>query len=305
VPAPAEVIWEGEVDHLKTKGISRVFATIAGADATNDPQRLLSPVAAAVHRDRLFVLDMGRGIISFSTLRGEGAGRFQLRRGFRPVALAVTQDGTKVMVCDGATGAVSVFSDEGQELEELIPAGVIDRCGGIAACRNGDIVITDVTNGAVLRFNPAGQLDARVGRPGAGPGEFNRPGAVQEAQDGHLWVLDTFNYRVQRLGPDLVPVSSFGSLGDGSGHFALPKGLAIDSDGHLYVSDGRFDVIQLFDSDGRLLLVVGRPGAGQGEFWNLAGLAADQYGNIAVADTGNGRVQLLRYQKRREQEPNQ
>jgi DNA-binding beta-propeller fold protein YncE len=297
--APAEVVWRGEVRSLRYGGISRIVDAVAGADETAETRVLLSPIAVSVYRERLFVLDVGRATVSVSNLVGRGARRFQLPKGFLPSAMAVASDGRRVLLCDGSTGRISAFSTKGAYLEELVPAGVVGRCGGIAACRNGAFVVTDVVNGAVLRFDAAGNLEARVGRPGTGLGEFNRPGAIQEAPGGDLWVVDTFNFRLQRLKPDLAPVSWFGSLGDGSGHFALPKGLAIDSDGHLYVADGRFDVIQLFDSDGRLLMAVGRPGRGPGEFWNLAGLASDSYGNIVVADAGNRRVQLLRYQERK------
>ena len=300
--APAEVVWRGEVRSLRFGGISRIVDAVAGAGKTAETRVLSSPIAVGVHRDRLFVLDVGRATVSVSNLVGQGARRFQLPKGFLPGAMAVASNGDRVLLCDGSTGRISAFSTKGAHLDELVPAGVVGRCGGIAACRNGGFVVTDVVNGAVLRFDGAGNLEARVGRPGTGPGEFNRPGAVQEAPDGDLWVVDTFNYRLQRLTPDLAPASWFGSLGDGSGHFALPKGLAIDPDGHLYVADGRFDVIQLFDTDGTFLMAVGRPGRGPGEFWNLAGLGSDPYGNIVVADAGNRRIQLLGYQERKKAE---
>jgi DNA-binding beta-propeller fold protein YncE len=272
---------------------------VAGVDEKAESRTLRSPIGVAIHRDRLFVLDVGGSAVLVSNLAGQAARRFQLPRGFSPSAMALAPDGDRVLLCDGLTGGISLFSAKGTYLEELVPAGVIGRCGGIAACRKGGFVVTDVVNAAVYRFDDAGNLLARVGRPGTGPGEFNRPGAVQEAPDGDLWVVDTFNYRLQRLTPTLAPASWFGTLGDGSGHFALPKGLAIDPDGHLYVADGRFDVIQLFDTNGNFLMAVGRPGTGPGEFWNLAGLASDAYGNIVVADAGNRRVQVLRYQERK------
>jgi DNA-binding beta-propeller fold protein YncE len=297
--APAEVVWRGEVRNLRFGGFSGILDAVAGAGETAETRVLLSPIAVGVHRDRLFVLDVGRTTVSVSNNSGQSARHFQLPRDFLPGAMAVAIDGDRVLLCDRVTGSISSFSAKGSHLQELVSAGVVGRCGGIAACRTGGFVVTDAVNGAVLRFDVAGNLEARVGRPGTAPGEFNRPGAVQEAPDGDLWVVDTFNHRLQRLKPDLTPVSWFGTLGDGSGHFALPKGLAIDPDGHLYVADGRFDVIQLFDSDGRFLMAIGRPGNGPGEFWNLAGMGSDPYGNIVVADAGNRRIQLLRYRERR------
>jgi DNA-binding beta-propeller fold protein YncE len=230
---------------------------------------------------------------------GRHAGTLDLPDGFLPVAVAVSRDGDAWFVADGPTGEVRRFDDQGRPTGVIRPQGEISRCGGIAAARNGDLLLTDVDAGEVLRLTIDGRVIARAGGRGVDPGMFNRPTAVAEDPDGTVWVLDVLNFRVQHLDSRLHHLGQFGTHGDGSGHLALPRGLAVDPDGHLYVSDAQFDLIQLFDPDGRLLLTVGRRGDGNGEFWSPAGLACDAAGTLVVADAGNRRIQVLEYRRRR------
>lgn len=296
--APAEVAWESAVDELKPKGMGRIFRAVAGASKSSQHWELPQPVAVAQAGDRIYVVDTALGWVFGAKRDGGSAIRFRLPDDVRPVAVAASADGDRILVADRSSGAVLAFELKGDPLGEVVAGGLVERVGGLGVCGDGDLLITDAESGQVVRVGPDGLEVARTGRAGAGEGEFNTPTAVVEGPDGSIWVLDTFNFRVQQLDPELAFVSLFGSQGDGSGHFALAKGLAVDPDGHLYVSDARFDVIQVFDREGRLLLVVGGHGAGVGQFWNPAGIAIDGRGRIAVADTGNHRVQLLRYQPR-------
>ena len=256
------------------------------------------PVAVAVVDDRVFAVDTAMGWVICSRRDGGSAVRLKLPDGFVPVALAAASDGGFILVADRESGAVIAFEPKGNLHGEVVAAGLVRRCGGIAACANGDLVMTDADAGQVVRIGRDGLEVARSGSKGVGDGEFNTPTAVVEAPDGTIWVLDPFNFRVQQLDPELRYLSQFGQHGDGSGHFALAKGLAVDPDGHLYVSDARFDAVQVFDDDGQLLFVIGGRGFGPGEFWNPGGLAIDRRGRMAVADTGNRRIQLLNYQRR-------
>lgn len=296
--APAEVVWLGAIAEFQPKGLGRIFRAVAGAERRQQMWPFLQPVSVALAGDRVFVVDTATGRVAGGGIDGGSAVRLKLPEGAAPVALAATPDGRMVLVADRNTGSVLAFDPKGERIGEPVPAGSVERCGGIGVCGNGDILLTDSVAGRVLRVRPGGEVVASSGRSGAGDGEFNTPTAVVEAPDETVWVLDTFNFRVQQLDPELRPISWFGQHGDGSGHLALAKGLAIDPDGHLYVSDARFDAIQVFDVDGRLLFILGGRGAGPGQFWNPAGLAIDRRGQMAVADTGNRRVQLLRYQRR-------
>ena len=296
--APAEVVWQSIVDEFRPKGLGRIFRAVAGAERRQQSWQLPRPVAVALAKDRVFVVDTALGWVIGGKTDGGSSIRLKLPDGVLPVALASTPDEDLILVADRDSGAVFGFEPKGAPLGEVVSGGLVQRSGGIAVCTNGDVLITDAEAGQVVRVRSGGSEVARSGRRGTGDGEFNTPTAIAEAPDGTIWVLDTFNFRVQQLDPELRYISQFGQHGDGSGHFALAKGLAIDPDGHLYVSDARFDAVQVFDEDGQLLFIVGGRGSNVGEFWNPGGLAIDRRGRMAVADTGNRRIQLLRYQRR-------
>jgi len=298
ISAPGEVAWQGELVALRPRGVGGFLRTLAGAGKNDHRWRLAQPVDVALQGDRVYVVDTAVGVVLASKRDGTAAVRLQIPQDFSPVAVAAVERG--VLVADRSGGGVHAFAADGSPRGEVIRGGVVERCGGLAVCADGDIILTDAEAGDVVRLTADGVEVARAGWERTETEGFNMPTAVVEAGDGTIWVLDTFNFRVQHLTHDLRSIGSFGEHGDGSGQFALPKGLAIDPDGHLYVSDARFDVVQVFDEAGRLLLVVGRHGTGDGEFWNPAGLACDANGEIAVADTSNRRVQLLRYQRREE-----
>ena len=296
--SPGEVVFRGTVAEMKAGGVVGVLRAIAGAREEGTAATLTRPVAVAVAGGRLWIADSVRQAVSVSGLDGGSASFLSLPEGFRPIALAAAPGGREVWVVDGGTPRLRAYTRDGQFLREVaLPKGA-ERCGGAAVAENGDLIVTEIRAGEVLRLDAGGALVARAGRRGDGESEFNFPASVAVAPDGTVWVVDSFNFRVRHLSAGLRPLGGFGELGDGSGHFALPKGLAIDPDGHVYVADARLDVVQVFDAEGRLLLVVGRHGAGPGEFSNPAGLACDGDGNLAIADTGNRRVQVFEYRRR-------
>lgn len=299
VESPGGVAWVGAFAEVKPGGMGRFFRAVAGEEQSNSRWRFRRPIAVAVHERRIAVVDGGSGTVVLSDHDGRDASIFELPEGFLPVAVAVSKDGGVWYVADGPTGEVRRFDDQGRPTGVIRPHGEIARCGGIAAAGNGDLLLTDVDAGEVLRLTGDGRVISRSGGRGVDPGMYNRPTAVAEDPDGTVWVLDALNFRVQHMDSRLHHLGLFGTHGDGSGHLALPRGLAVDPDGHLYVSDAQFDLIQLFDRDGRLLLTVGRRGESRGEFWSPAGIACDAAGTVVVADAGNRRVQVFEYRRRR------
>ncbi len=294
--SPGELVWKGAVSGLSAPGLSGLLRAIAGAEEKSEELKLRRPISTALAGDGLVVVDSGSGEVVACRRDGSGARRLSLPESFQPVAVAAGRAG-EIYVADGPTGEVVAFGPEGRTYRRVVEPGTVSRCGGLAVAANGDVLVTDVAAGAVVRVRPYGVV-TRAGRRGSVPGEFNFPTALLEAPDGTVWVLDSLNFRVQHLGAGLEPLGSFGQLGNGSGHFALPKGLAMDPEGHLYVSDARFDNIQVFDQEGRLLFDAGSRGTGPGQFWNPAGLAFGPDGTLAVADSGNQRVQLLQFRAR-------
>ena len=299
VDSPGEVTFIGAFSEVRPGGMGRVLRAMAGEEQSNSQWRFRRPTAVAVHGQHIAVVDGGSGNVVLADMDGRHATLLDLPGGFLPVAVAVSKDGSAWYVAGGRDGELRVFDDRGRASGVIRPRGDIARCGGIAAAANGDLLLTDVEAGELLRLTKDGTVIARAGGLGVEPGRFNRPTAVAEDRDGSVWVLDALNFRVQHLDSRLRYLGHFGTHGDGSGHLALPRGLAVDPDGHLYISDAQFDLIQLFDAEGRLLLTVGQRGDGDGDFWSPAGLAVDSAGTLVVADAGNRRVQVLEYRKRR------
>ncbi len=301
VDSPGEVALVGAVTEVRVGGAAGLLRAVAGAVPGGAAAgTLVRPVAVAVADGRLAVVDTARGRVTVSDLDGRHGAVLRLPDGFLPSAVAFEGSARSLVVCDGPSGEVRRFDGSGRDQGSVVPPSAVTRCGGLAWCANGDVLVADTGAGGVLRVDGRGEVVARIGGRGGEEGRFNFPTAVAEAPDGSVWVLDTLNFRVQELDAMLRPVGGFGQLGDGSGQFALPKGLGLDPDGHVYVSDARFDLVQMFDPDGRLLLVIGRPGGDPGEFWSPAGIACDADGTIAIADPGNRRVQILRYRHREE-----
>lgn len=223
----------------------------------NGPGSLVHPVGIAVARDgTLYVSDAtARAVfvyepdLSFKTAIG-GRDIF-----VRPTAIAVTDDGGLLAVCD--TDAHKVY-------------------------------VIDTRDGSV-KWALGGQ------EHGAEEGEFNFPVAVAFDQQSYLYVSDYLNFRIQVFDSagdlDLV----FGQAGDRPGDLNRPRGLVADSEsGIVFEVDGAFQVVQMFNLDGELLMWFGQPGSGPGQFSLPTGIAR-RGDLVAVADTLNRRVQLFRF----------
>ncbi len=294
VAAPGVVHWLGEFSDLRSGGFSRFFQAVAGVEGEDHGRRLARPVAVALgDDDRVAIADTWFGAVIVCDLDGGDAGDIVLPAGARPNSVDFTPDGRSVLIGDGADGTIYRAAADGAEVDVLLPAGVLERCGDVVAADRGGVFATDPRAGRIVRVSADGTVTRSRG------GDFNTPTALAAGPDGTLWMVDTFNFRVVHLDRDLEILGTFGRHGDASGDFALPKGIAVDAEGHVYVSDGIFDVVQVFDSDGRLLLVIGGHGTGPGRFLNPAGMAFGRDGTLATADTGNRRVQVFDYRSRK------
>lgn len=75
------------------------------------------------------------------------------------------------------------------------PEYAFEHVLGIEVGPDGSILILDPTQKALLRFSPRGEYQGRLGRSGAGPGEFNWPVRMGMLKD-QLWVLDAQLMRI-------------------------------------------------------------------------------------------------------------
>jgi DNA-binding beta-propeller fold protein YncE len=59
--------------------------------------------------------------------------------------------------------------------------------------------VPDLGDYSIKKFSPEGELLARWGSEGSGPGQFDAPEGVAVDAQGNVYVADTGNNRVQRL----------------------------------------------------------------------------------------------------------
>lgn len=218
---------------------------------------LVDPVGIALAGDgRLFVSDgAARKVFVFdAALRAQrvfGGGDLWSR----PTALAVTQDGSRIAVCDTEAHRLAVL---------------------------------DTADGSLLF-----ELGHR--EHGSREGEFNFPVAVAFDEQGYLYVSDYLNFRIQVFDSHGDLDTVFGQAGDRPGDLNRPRGIAVDStQGVIFEVDGAFEVVQMFNLDGELLMWFGEPGRGPAQFSLPTGIAR-RGDFVAVADTMNHRVQLFRF----------
>jgi hypothetical protein len=95
-----------------------------------------------------------------------------------------------------------------QEVRVLASAAALEtesftRIRGLIELRDGTLLVSDQTENAVWRVDLAGGVRERVGREGAGPGEYQSPTGVMAFRGDSAVVSDLGNGRLAVLGPGL------------------------------------------------------------------------------------------------------
>lgn len=280
--------------NARLSGWQRLRAALAGPRPAAEFAR---PVAVAVAGDRVYVADVGLGLVhrldlaarQYAAIRGAPGDPLRV-----PVDVAIAPDGT-LLVVDRGRAAIDVLDADGGWLrtdrrpELAAPVALAWDAGA------GVWWVADVAAHAALAWRPEDGVLRAFGGRGYAPGRFNYPAALAWHPRVGLVVADAMNFRVQVFTAGDQPAAVFGKKGDAAGDFARPRGVAIDSAGHVYVVDNQFENIQVFDAAGRLLLAFGEGGAGPGQFSLPAGITVDAEDRIWVADSYNRRVQVFQY----------
>ncbi len=159
--------------------------------------------------------------------------------------IAIDPASRDVWVTDAYFGRLRRYNAAGAP---VLSVPGLSRPAGIAFDA-GSVWITLAGSDRIRRYDLNGSLQAEIGGPGTGPGEFNFDdgSAIVVAPNGNLLVADTFNNRVQEVTPQGAFVAQLGSFGLGDGQFIWPIGLAFSPGGELlYVLDGLNDRVQVF-----------------------------------------------------------
>jgi DNA-binding beta-propeller fold protein YncE len=299
-------VYSGAVDvgaARKTRSLSLKEALLGKnrvAGQVVDPNAFSKPFGVAVDGfGRIIVSDTGQAAVFVADAERRtfvAIGEHTRQAPFRmPVAVAVDAN-NDIYVGDSLLGQVLVFGPDlapkrtiGRQPDMVAPSGIaIDDA-------RGRLYVVDARKHVLLVYEAAsGKLLQKVGRRGAGPGEFNFPTGVAVGPDGRVYVTDTMNCRVEVFRSNLAFETSFGELGVRPGQFRRPKGIAVDADNVVYVVDSDFNNFQMFTPAGDILMWVGELGERPGQMQLPAGIAVDRARRrILVAEQVNKRVQVF------------
>src|SRR5262249_55531662 len=142
------------------------------------------PVDAIPYQDRLYVADMGTGLVKvFDKVSGE---------------------------------QVKTIGDKGDPSERL------DRPTNIAFDPEGYLYVTDDSRFQVVKFDRDGHYKGIIGSIGDSAGHFARPKGIAIDRDGHIYVVDSSFNNVQIFNKEGRFLLNFGEAGIGPGQFILP-----------------------------------------------------------------------------------
>lgn len=182
------------------------------------------------------------------------------------------------------------------------PDDPLNRPAGGTIDPQGNLWVTDGSNGRFVIFSPEGAVLETWGEQGDGEGEFAFTcgsygyGGVAFDAAGNIYVADAGNGRIQKFSPDRTFLTSWPSesivdsefLATGRGNqgaakpaAACPVDVAVDRQGRIYVSDRSARQIRAFAANGRPLASVTTASLQPEQ------IALDDDGNIWVADNAN------------------
>jgi sugar lactone lactonase YvrE len=176
--------------------------------------------------------------------------------------------------------------------------------------RDGNVWVSCVNAGQVVKLSPAGQVLLRLGptytaaNTGGPPPTFSFVTSIAASPLGQVYVAD--GRYVLRFDLDGTFRGWFGGSGTADGRFTNQAGaVAVAPNGDVLVVDQGGHRVQRFDSSGTFLSAFGSRGTGPGQFDFVnpllsfpvssfpAGLDVDASGNVYVVDPANARVQKL------------
>jgi len=194
---------------------------------------------------------------------------------------------------------------------------------GIAADKDGNLLIADFYNNRIRKVTPAGIISTVAGDGTAGfsgdggpatSAKLSFPKGIAVDKDGNLFIVDsgnTGNNRIRKVTPTGIISTVAGNgtpgfSGDGgaaiSAQLRSPAGVAVDSGGSLLIADSQNNRIRKVTATGTITTVAGNgegSASGDGGLAVLSSLyypssvAVDAAGNLFIADFHNERVRKV------------
>lgn len=198
-------------------------------------------------------------------------------------ALLVPPEGTTPTEAPSTTDGAAATKEL---LNPQDPPGHLRGARGVAATKNGNVLVCDFGNNRIQEFNRDLRFVAQWGSRGDGQAEFKDPCGIATAPSGDVFVADTWNHRVQAFSATHTFVREWGG-------FFSPRGIAVDPSGRVFVADSGNNRIVRFSPGGQKEIEWGKKGDAEGQFSEPIGLAIDPAGLVYVCDNANGRLQIF------------
>jgi tripartite motif-containing protein 71 len=162
---------------------------------------------------------------------------------------------------------------------------------GVTLDVQGNLYLAEFDDDLIYKYSTSGNLLARWGGHGPGPGQLEGPDKIAFDSQSNLYVTEVGsqtadgNSRVQKFSPTGVPLAQWGTFGSAPGQFDTPVGIAVDHEGAIYVADAGNHRVQKLSPVGQPLAQWHTVGSGTGESTEIGyDLALDPAGNIYVSD---------------------
>ena len=199
------------------------------------------------------------------------------------------------VVGDGGRDGIPVVTSGDLEIEVLdtfygfgrTGSEQFDRPHDVNVDSEGDIYVSDMNNGRVVKLSPEGRLLGVFGHNEWGPGLLSKPHGTAVGPDGRVYITDGGRKgphgKIMILAPDLETVERE--------IFVEPDTFPITPrilGGELYVTFR--EGVRVYNLDGDFLREWGSFGTREGQFRYPNGITAQPDGTIVVSDSENARI---------------
>ena len=123
---------------------------------------------------------------------------------------------------------------------------------GVAVHTNGDVYVSDCSNGCIKVFSSNGTQKQTFGSQGSGNKQFNSPNGLLILND-ILYICDNGNHRIQKWSLNGEYVDQFGTYGTGDGQLSSPWGITHNGKDQIIVADRSNKRVQVFDTNGSFI----------------------------------------------------
>jgi sugar lactone lactonase YvrE len=181
-----------------------------------------------------------------------------------------------------------------------LPEGMnFGPCSAVAVRENGNILVFNRSEHALMEFNHAGNYLRSLAR-----GIFDNPHGLRLDAQGNIWATDTVAHIVVKMDSEgrirmVLGVKGRATDWHQAGHlrcFNEPNDIAFGPKGEIYVTQGHGkgeSRVLKFDADGTFLATWGGEGTAPGQFNQPHAVITDRQGLVYIADRSNQRLQVF------------